>query len=69
MVIHLFHWFFGYCHLGFHIPKVRVSWLLSGEVGDCVHYRLGADPVSMDWLMGKSTGNHGFSHEDHGVFL
>ena len=23
---------------------------------------------SMDWSKGKSTGNHGFSHEDHGAF-
>ena len=22
----------------------------------------------MDWFMGKITGNHGFNHQDHGVF-
>jgi hypothetical protein len=25
--------------------------------------------MSMDWFKGKSTGNHRFSHEDHGAFL
>ena len=25
--------------------------------------------LSMGWLKGKSTGNHGFSHEIHGIFL